>query len=300
MLVSPVSRPSHVRSRLNCAFVGAVFDALHAGFPRIVRIETTNACNAACTLCPHRAMTRPTQTMTDERFRRIVDECAQHRCREIHLHNFGEPLLDRALAERIRYVKERVGCRTKVFTNGSLLTADAAGALVDAGLDELKVSLDGVSAADFEQLRPPLRYAQVVEHLAAARRVRDERRGHTRIIVTCVSTSDPARTRALLAPLADRVCFSPLHDWAHGERLGSRRIRKPCSRLWRTLTVLCDGRVSLCCMDFDGQVILGRLEAGVTLRSIWRGEAYRRVRRAHRRAEQGTMPLCAACEKAFW
>jgi hypothetical protein len=291
---------SRVRSRLNCAVIGSVFDLFHARFPRIVRIETTNACNAACTICPHRMMTRPVKSMSEALFRRVADECAAEGCREVHLHNFGEPLLDRDLPARIRYIKAGGHCWVKVFTNGSLLTSALAAALVDAGLDELKVSLDGVSAADFERVRPPLRYAEIAANVAEAVRVRDARQGRMRIIVTCVSSADRRQSTALLGPLAGRVCFSPLHDWAHGDRRGSGTIRKPCSRLWRTLTVLSNGDISLCCMDFDGQVHLGCLETGATLKQIWRDRPYRAVRRLHRRAQQDHLPLCAACVKAFW
>ena len=45
----------------------------------------------------------------------------------------------------------------------------------------------------------------------------------------------------------------------------------PCYRQWLTFTVLWDGRVALCCADFDGRVILGDLRTS-TIREVWNGE----------------------------
>ena len=54
-------------------------------------------------------------------FEQIVDECAVWGCREVHLHNFGEPLLDDRLEDRVRYAKQKGIARVTIFSNGSLL-----------------------------------------------------------------------------------------------------------------------------------------------------------------------------------
>ena len=86
-------------SKAVCKAVGTVFDWIRPGFPETVRVETTNACNARCVICPHQSMERAVQRMDDPLYERIVDECAEGGCREMHLHNFGEPLLDRHLED---------------------------------------------------------------------------------------------------------------------------------------------------------------------------------------------------------
>ena len=82
-------------SKLLCRTLGVALDALKGGFPAVVRLETTNACNARCVICPHRTMHRPIAWMDETLFARLIDECAASGCREVHLHNFGEPLLDK-------------------------------------------------------------------------------------------------------------------------------------------------------------------------------------------------------------
>ena len=103
-------------------------------------------------------MRRPIQQMDQALFEQIVDECAAWGCREIHLHNFGEPLLDDRLEDRIRYAKQKGIATVKIFSNGSLLNEPRARGLIDAGLDEIKISFDGASKEEFERIRFPLKF----------------------------------------------------------------------------------------------------------------------------------------------
>ena len=90
-------------SKMICRLIAATYDAALGQFPAVVRIETTNACNARCTICPHGDIQRPICRMDEALFTRVIDECAECGCTEVHLHNFGEPLLDKHLEDRVRY-----------------------------------------------------------------------------------------------------------------------------------------------------------------------------------------------------
>jgi hypothetical protein len=291
---------SELSSKLACGAIGAGYDLAWRRFPSVVRIETTNACNAKCVICPHRAIQRPIQRMDDGLFERIIDECAQGGCKEVHLHNFGEPLLDRRLEDRVRYAKDKGLAKVKIFSNGSLLDEHRARGLIAAGLDEIKVSLDGATKEEFERIRVPLRFDQVVGNVKQLVAARDQMRSRLRIKVACCSTTDKRGTMESLEEIVDGFSFGKIHNWA-GEASGRQRsgIRKPCSRLWRTFTVLASGDVALCCLDYDGQFLLGRIDAGTSVADVWRSAVYRRVRLLHKRARQKEIALCSNCTKSF-
>ncbi len=287
-------------SRLLCALAGTALDRIRRDFPDTVRVETTNACNARCIICPHQSMTRPTETMQEHLFRRIVDECAANDCREIHLHNFGEPLLDRQLEERIRYAKQAGLRRVKIFSNGSLITPTRARRLVQSGLDEIKISIDGASQEEFERIRYPLRFEQVLRNIHQLVAVRNELQSTLSIRVACCSTSDKTATMAALESVVDGFSFGKIHNWAsEDEGAGDEGVRRPCSRLWRTFTVLANGDIALCCLDYDGQHLLGRIDDTTSIRDIWNSSTYRRLRRMHTRAQQTEISLCSSCTKSF-
>jgi hypothetical protein len=283
-----------------CRLAGSALDAVLRRFPPLVRIETTNACNARCVICPHSRLHRPIQRMEDGLFQRIIDECATARCREVHLHNFGEPLLDNHLEERVRYAKQKGLKKVTLFSNGSLLTEQRARGLLEAGLDEIKISFDGATRQEFEQVRVPLKFDRVVENIHCLVALRNEMRSPMKIHVACCSTSDKQGTMQMLEKLVDGFAFGKIHNWGVPDSLNRRNDRrKPCSRLWRTLTVLAGGEVSLCCLDYDGRHVLGRLTEDQTIARVWHSNAYRAVRHLHKTARQSEIELCRGCSKAF-
>ncbi len=223
-------------SKTICRSIGGAIEAARGRFPPIVRLETTNACNARCTICPHRQMKRPIATMDESVYRRLIDECGAAGCREVHLHNFGEPLLDKRLAERVAYAKQQGIGRVKIFCNGSLLTPDRAQRLIEAGLDEIKVSFDGASREEFEQIREPLRFDAVVENVMKAVALRDRMRSTLKIRVACCSTTDKAATMQLLENAVDRFAFGKLHNWADQSaraKIAPQTVFAPVAHVYR-------------------------------------------------------------------
>jgi MoaA/NifB/PqqE/SkfB family radical SAM enzyme len=244
-------------------------------------------------------MKRPITTMADSLYAQLIDECAAAGCREVHLHNFGEPLLDKHLEDRVAYAKQKGIRRVKIFCNGSLLTRDRARRLIEAGLDEIKISLDGATQEEFERIRTPLKFHTVVDNVVESVKLRDAMRSKLKIRVACCSTTDKEATMQSLETVVDGFAFGKLHNWG-GQSETQRGLRKPCSRLWRTFTVLANGDVALCCLDYDGQELLGRVGGQCSIADVWNGPRYREVRLAHRAARQDEISLCANCTKAFW
>ena len=244
-------------------------------------------------------MQRSVTTMSDALYRPLVDECAEAGCRELHLHNFGEPMLDKHIEERIAYAKQKGVRRVRIFCNGSLLTPDRARGLIEAGLDDLKISFDGATREEFERIRTPLRFDTVVQNIMELVKLRNAMHSKLRVRVACCSTTDKEGTMQSLAQTVDAFSFGKLHNWG-GQTEALGRFRKPCSRLWRTFTVLANGDVSMCCLDYDGRQIMGHVGNGQTIRDVWNGPVYREIRSAHRESRQSDISLCANCTKAYW
>lgn len=287
--------------------VASAMGALQGAFPKTIRIETTNGCNAKCIICPHPEMDRAIGLMKDELFLKIVEECAARDVDTLHLHNFGEPLIDKKLPERIRLAKAKGIRRVKIFSNGSLLTEARARALIDAGLDEIKISFDGANREEFERIRAPLKYDVVVGNVKNLVRLRNELGAKLRIEVSCTATADKDQTMEALAGDVDHFTFGKIHNWGNwdsdtvAEGAAKSRARKPCSRVWQTFTILADGRVALCCLDYDGSVILGNLsDPDQSIAKIWANAEYRRIREIHATGRQGEIAICADCSKSFW
>jgi len=280
--------------------IGNVFDFTISKFPNTVQIETTNACNSKCIICPHKTMNRKIVTMEDDLFKKIINECAKHKCKSVHLHNFGEPLLDKKIFRRIKYAKEIGLPRVKIFSNGSLLTKEFAEGLVVSGLDEIKISFDGANRSEFEKIRYPLKFDKVVNNIKQLVKIRDQVGSSMKIKIACSSTSDQSQTMTSLENCVDEFSFGKIHNWGDTEVTPRERssIRKPCSRVWRTFTVLSNGESALCCLDYDGKVLLGNLHNS-SISTIWKNEQYKVQRKLHSCSDQNKISICANCAKSF-
>jgi len=133
--------------------------------PVCLYLETTNRCNLLCTTCPRTFEDlEPPADMSWELFTSIVDQFP--RIARVVLHGVGEPMMVRALPRMIRYLKER-DVHVLFNTNGTLLTQRAGRELIDAGLDELRISLDAASAQSFALVRGRDLFARVVRNVRA-------------------------------------------------------------------------------------------------------------------------------------
>jgi len=264
--------------------------------PEIVQIESTNICNAKCVFCPRDDMARKQGVMDMALFTKIADECAALGIEHVRMHNYGEPFVDRALVEKVRYAKQIGIPQVGMISNGSLITEDAARGMIEAGLDAINVSVDASGRDVFEKTRVGLKYDKVIGNIERLVRLRSEL-GRTRpkLILSFVRQNDSEDERAFIEhwrTIADKIHVTDLHNWA-GTLNQRSDVRYPCYRPWLTFTVLWDGRVSLCCADLDGQVVLGDVGTQ-TIADIWNSDAYRRVRR--QQLETGGPAICRNCD----
>jgi Radical SAM superfamily/Iron-sulfur cluster-binding domain len=264
--------------------------------PEIVQIESTNICNAKCVFCPRDEMHRRQGVMSFELFRKIVDDCAALGITHVRVHNYGEPFIDRRLVEKVQYAKEKGIREVGMISNGSLITEEVARGMIAAGLDAINISVDAAGAEVFESTRIGLKYDKVIANVERLVRIRAEMgRRRPKLILSFVRQNNSADEQAFIEhwkSIADKIHITDLHNWA-GTLNRESDVNYPCYRPWLTFTVLWDGRVSLCCADFDGRTILGDLNTS-TIQEVWNAEPYRTARRMH--LESGGPEICRSCD----
>ena len=72
--------------------------------------------------------------------------------------------------------------------------------------------------------------------------------------------------------------------------------RRPCRRLFRSMTILADGGVPICQQDFAGRGVVGNV-AEQSVEEIWQSEPMERVRRGHKEGDFGVNGLCGTCKE---
>jgi MoaA/NifB/PqqE/SkfB family radical SAM enzyme len=149
--------------------------------PVCLYLEVTNRCNLLCTTCPRTyEELEPAADMDWGLFTSIVDQVPDL-VRAV-LHGVGEPMLVANLARMVSYLKDR-SVHVLFNTNGTVLSERNGRALIEAGLDELRVSLDASNRESFKAIRGRDYFGRIIRNVRAFRELQ-AREGRTRPLVS--------------------------------------------------------------------------------------------------------------------
>ena len=270
-----------------------------------IYLESINVCNSSCVMCPYPKMTRPKKIMTKELFKKIVDDAQGLGISSLLFGFFGEPFLDPFIFERIKYLKER-NFRITIFSNASILNEEKIKRLLENPPDRLNLALDSLKKETYEKIRRGLSFEKVVSNI---KRLIEERKKlnqeYPKIHLVFVEQElNKGEKQEFIDYWKDKVDSIKVNleqgtiddfkieNQAYGK---DRLISYPCKKLWSHVTVMSDGRVALCqCMDFDGKHVLGDLNKS-TIREIWEGKIFKRVRELHLNYQGDQIELCKNC-----
>jgi MoaA/NifB/PqqE/SkfB family radical SAM enzyme len=145
--------------------------------PVCLYLETTNRCNLLCTTCPRTyEELEPPADMSWQLFTSIVDQVPN--LQRAVLHGIGEPMLVKNLPRMVRYLKDR-GTYVLFNTNGTVLNEKNGRALIEADLDELRVSFDAANAESYRAIRGKNYFNRILKNVRAFRELQ-EREGHAK------------------------------------------------------------------------------------------------------------------------
>jgi MoaA/NifB/PqqE/SkfB family radical SAM enzyme len=142
---------------------------------RKVYVEPTNHCNLDCRICIRHAWSDALGQMSRQTFSRIIEDLREFSPPPIvFFEGLGEPLVHRDILDMVVQAKS-LGSSVELITNGTLLTRDLSKKLIEAGLDVLWTSLDGVTPESYGDLRLGAVLPEVLANLKTFRQsgVRD-------------------------------------------------------------------------------------------------------------------------------
>jgi len=279
-------------------------------FPETVLLETSSGCNGLCIFCPYEEVkdSLPKGRMEEEIFRKVVDEIARFRPKNLIPCFLNEPLLDPRLIERLQYIRSHApATRINLTTNGSLLTKEKVAALVDGDLlHEINISFQGISKQVYEASMPGLTFEKTranVEYLI--RYVRQQEKREPEITVTMVHTKvvEPELREAVEywkgLGVKARVLGYENRSGETDDKIAADQMLPydACKRPFNTAVITFDGKVVLCCVDYKRKMVMGDLHEE-SLHAIWKGPRFREVRRLFLAKRRNDIPACRDCRIA--
>jgi hypothetical protein len=276
-----------LRERL---LVPASGDETSAFVPHRVDIETCRQCNARCQFCPQSVAPKGRGVMPLDLFSLILSRLEGTTPEWVAFNHYGEPLIDPFFRERVGMLRER-NFPLGLYTNGTLLKEADIDFLAGGGVYKVVFNFPSLDPAEWSRLmhlpeRSYWRARRAVEYYLANG---GELPAGLSISVNGSDGSQQARAQAIkehfsaFGKVRVRLEYTNSRAGAIENELvqissnAAGRLYGGCERLARHLHISWEGKVFLCCQDYDQQVVLGDLTRE-SVQAIMTSPAVRQLR----------------------
>ncbi|MBN2373186.1 radical SAM protein [bacterium] len=303
--------------------------------PSKVQLQTIDRCNGSCLMCPYSSELKsgPPNYMEDSLYKKIIKSLQDAgTLRQIVLMLQNEPLLDIKLIQRIHYAREVLGKKVKIgiVTNGTLLNPRHIHDLVYSGINSIDISIDAFSEKTYNIIRPGLDFFKVVQNTQAILENKKRVNIVVRFLKQRANTGEEKQFRHYWESKGAKVfIFAPVNragglknfdqikNNAHRSNIFylKKKLKKairnlclqvaarsfiatPCLLPFNNINILWNGKVILCCHDWEPVDIIGDLSKQ-SLQDVWNSDSmnkYRYLLWSNRIKES---PVCKNCSLAM-
>lgn len=272
-------------------------------FPLCVDLELSSACNLNCPMCytttEHFKENVVRKNMPYELFTKIIDEIAG-KVPALRLSWRGEPMLNPHFLDCVVYAKNAGIPEVSTLTNGTYLDLDMFKKLVDAGIDIITVSIDGM-LDEYDKIRKPLKFEDTYRKLLEYATFKRANKLVKPLIkvqgVWNAIEPDPELYYSIFKPVTDLIAFNPLIDYLGKDELASIEYEKDfyCPKQYQRLFIGSDGKAAVCNSDEYGTIDIGSANH-MSIHDIWHGPKMSEFRQTQLKPEGfKEYEACRAC-----
>ena len=197
-------------------------------YPLLVDLETVSRCNLKCPMCPtvteefieKRIEPFKKGQMKFELIEKIIKEVVG-KIYSLRLSWIGEPTLHPRLIDAVRLAKQSGIKEVSFLTSGYRLEMDYFLELVDAGVDLITVSIDGMGET-YNQIRKPVKFEETLKRLQDISDFKRSKNLEKPVIkiqgVWPAIRENPQEFYNTFAPIVDLIAFNPIIDYLHNDR----------------------------------------------------------------------------------
>jgi len=245
-------------------------------------------------------------------FQKIIDDLAEfdRPIKVLRLYKDGEPFLNKNLAKMIAYAK-RSGAVEYIdtTTNGSLMTPARLAPMLEAGLDKINISVDGMNREQYVNFTGfDFDFDAFVNNVKWL----DANKGNCEVAIKIpgelITEAQRAEFFDTFGNYCDRIfvenfapCWPEFDVEAHtGIKITKGIYQQPvvptdtCPYIFYSISVNADGLVSSCFLDWGRKLIVGNL-ATDTIKAVWHSKKMNALRRQHLEGRRAQNPVCSKC-----
>ena len=254
-------------------------------------IETSNACNHNCVFCAHQKMTRKVGKIKPEFVFDILAQAYDLGTREVGFYATGEPFLVSELPDYIKKAKEIGYDYVYLTSNGALATPERVRAVIDAGLDSIKFSVNAPERKMYEFLHGRDDFETVLKNLKYLNEYRIESGKKFKILVTGILTRFSEYMKddyfTVYKDLADEIVFKNVYNQGgympeieeHMKCYSDDEQYRRCNLPFDAISITYEGYLSIENADYENMLVVADLNK-MSLKDAWYGENMKKVRQA--------------------
>lgn len=299
-------------------------DIIPLSHPFTVYIEQTRFCNFKCFYCIHSTRDIPggeleqlghsIKHMEFNMYQEIIKQLLEFPkgIKRIVFSGLGEPLMNPRLPEMVKVaVDAKIADKVEVITNGVLLTPEVSDKLIEAGITNINISIQGINAAQYkETCGMSIDFDRFVGNLTYLYNHRKDTQIYIKIIdATLKSKEDEKIFFEIFGNISDRIYIEHLivmqqqMDDLKGIVDGTKNFyneeldvsRKVCAQSFYFLQIGCDYDTFPCPVPgLSKDLSMGNMKAN-TLLEIWNGPKRKKLLRTMLEFRKDSIPECNNC-----
>ena len=289
--------------------------------PLSMLVDPASVCNFKCSFCPTgdpsliKSTGRKQVLLSLELYKKIIEQINDFETplEVLRLYKDGEPLLNSNIVEFVRLAKacKKIN-RVETTTNGSKLDKKMCDGLIDAGIDRIIISVEGLSKEKYKEFaKVNFDFDEFIKNLEYLYKIsRGKCKIHIKTVSENLDTDDgELRFKAIFENLSDRMFIeNTIPSWPEfsldyltdeqktqlDKRDENITRKQSCGYLFYSLSINADGEVSPCCVDWNRKLSLGNLNTQ-TIADIWNGNKLYDLRRRHLTKQRNSIESCSSC-----
>jgi len=319
-----------IQPRIHSAVKVPLEEQIPLDTPFSVHIDICSVCNYKCSFCfqadskAMKAVGLKRGMMELDLFKKIVDDLKafDRKIKKIKIGNHGEPTLHPDLPAMIRYARDSGTAEIiELFTNASMLEPNLNQALIEAGLQRINISLEGLSDQRYKQVAGiKQNFADIVEGVRHLYSIRGECKIYVKIADQTSALSRDIIEKFVLSPderayfyetfgnICDEIYIEKVvPQWAEVQLDKQNQISETgmydqhvkvdkdvCPFIFMYMHFNCDGTSSPCTLDWPRKVVIGNVKDS-SVKDIWNGQPLHQLQMTMLEGKRCDIDFCKNC-----
>ncbi len=286
--------------------------------PFVIFVDPADTCNFRCKFCPtgDRGLMKKTHgrnfgIMDFNLYKKIINDICEFEepIKVLRLYKEGEPLLNPNFVDMVKYAKDK-GCALKIdtTTNASLLNPKKNIDVIEAGLDRINISIEGINDKLYKDFTGiSVNFKKIVENIRHFYENKGKCEMCIKINGDILSQDERDQFYEIFGNITDKIFVEHIAPcWPEFELNGvevnneyniyNQKIKEVivCPYVFYSFAVNSDGTVSLCFLDWSRKLLIGDTKLN-SVKEIWNSNKLIEYQKFFLTKKRKNHPICGNC-----